>query len=117
MGWFTNVAEFEYTASCSPADAYAAYKRAWEVLANRRWKLTKSDDTAHSLEGTCTTRIFRFVDDVRVRVEPHAQGCKIHARSASRVGKGDMFKNKKNLEELEKEAALPNVVDKTVLRQ
>lgn len=49
---------------------------------------------------TRRTRIFRFVDDVQVLVEPAPGGARLLLRSASRVGKGDLGQNGRNLTEL-----------------
>jgi len=49
---------------------------------------------------TRRTRIFRFVDDIHVIAEPTPQGTRLLLRSASRVGKGDLGQNARNLQEL-----------------
>jgi len=46
--------------------------------------------------ATFRSRIFRFVDDFEIRIDPVQKV--IHVRSASRVGKGDMGVNKKRVE-------------------
>ena len=52
----------------------------------------------HYLRAEFTSLIFRFVDDLELRFDPHA--AQVHVRSASRVGKGDLGVNKKRVEEL-----------------
>lgn len=52
------------------------------------------------LQATRTTRLFRFVDDVSVLLEPTAGGTTVSARSASRIGRGDLGQNRRNLAEL-----------------
>jgi uncharacterized protein (DUF1499 family) len=47
------------------------------------------------LAATFSSRIFRFVDDFEIRVDPALKI--VHIRSASRVGRGDMGINKKRL--------------------
>eukprot|EP00762_Andalucia_godoyi_P007053 ANDGO_07720.mRNA.1 hypothetical protein GUITHDRAFT_162296 len=119
MGWLTNVAEFEYSLSLSEADALSKFRSAMVSLENDRWNLT--DETSSSIRGTCTTKLCRFVDDVTVTVSSldSGFGCKVLTRSASRVGKGDMFKNKKNLIQLEKAANIDSsaILDKKILKE
>jgi uncharacterized protein (DUF1499 family) len=43
------------------------------------------------------TRLWRFIDDVTVRLEPVAGGTRVHARSKARVGVGDLGQNRRNL--------------------
>lgn len=57
------------------------------------WQVTHADREAGILEATDTTRIFRFVDDVVVRVRPSGAGSEVDVRSKSRMGKGDMGAN------------------------
>lgn len=47
-----------------------------------------------------TTRVFRFTDDVKVRIRPVAEGAELFAWSKSRIGKGDLGQNPRNLREL-----------------
>ena len=50
------------------------------------------------LSATFTSRLFRFVDDVEVRIDHEAE--LVHFRSASRVGRGDMGVNRKRIGQL-----------------
>jgi uncharacterized protein (DUF1499 family) len=50
------------------------------------------------LRATYTTRIFRFVDDVELRLD--ADQKVIHLRSASRVGSSDLGLNRKRMASL-----------------
>lgn len=52
----------------------------------------------HYLHATFTSRLFRFVDDLELRIDPDA-GI-IHLRSASRVGHSDLGVNRKRVETL-----------------
>jgi uncharacterized protein (DUF1499 family) len=54
-----------------------------------------------------STRLLHMTDDISLRLEPTPEGCRIHARSQSRVGKGDLGQNRRNL--LELFAALRNL--------
>jgi uncharacterized protein (DUF1499 family) len=64
------------------------------------WRMEKSDEQARTLHATRRTRLFRFVDDVYLRLEESAGGTLVHARSQSRVGKGDLGQNRRNILEL-----------------
>lgn len=55
------------------------------------------------LAATFTSELFRFVDDVEVRVDAE-QGL-IHIRSASRLGKSDLGVNRQRVEKLKVELA------------
>jgi uncharacterized protein (DUF1499 family) len=63
-----------------------------------RWKV--ADSTGAVLWITRTTRLFRFVDDLYLLVEPRGDQSAILVRSASRVGKGDLGQNRRNIAEL-----------------
>jgi len=58
------------------------------------------DERGDYLAATFTSSIFRFVDDLEIRVDA-AHG-RIHLRSASRVGRGDLGANRKRAERLSK---------------
>jgi uncharacterized protein (DUF1499 family) len=78
-------------------DASAIVKRAAGLL--RGWRLEERN-TAAELRFTRRTRVFRFVDDVVVHLEPAASGTLIHVSSKSRLGKGDLGQNRRNILEL-----------------
>lgn len=67
-----------------------------------RWTLVgrREVEGAVVLEFVYTTRLFRFKDDVTIRIEPEAGGATIGARSASRVGRGDLGQNPRTLRSL-----------------
>jgi uncharacterized protein (DUF1499 family) len=65
-----------------------------------RWAVVEADPEAGTLHATHATRVWRFVDDVRLRFEPTAEGCRIVGRSRSRVGKGDLGQNARQLKAL-----------------
>ena len=52
------------------------------------------------LAFTFTSSIFRFVDDLEIRIDTDQD--MIHMRSASRVGRSDRGVNKKRIEQLKK---------------
>lgn len=47
-----------------------------------------------------TSRLFRFADDVKVTLQPCLEGTLVDAVSQSRVGKGDLGQNPRNLRKL-----------------
>jgi len=67
-----------------------------------RWEITgrEPDGDAVVLHLVRTTPLWRFKDDITVRVETVAEGTRISAKSQSRVGKGDLGQNPRNLREL-----------------
>jgi uncharacterized protein (DUF1499 family) len=65
-----------------------------------RWRVEAVDPQAGTLWATRRTFLFRFVDDIHVRLEPTAGGTRVHARSQSRIGKADLGQNRRNLIEL-----------------
>jgi uncharacterized protein (DUF1499 family) len=77
----------------SPADAWS---RAKQALQDMGGKIQEEKDGY--LWATFTSRIFRFVDDLEVRMDAANQV--IHVRSASRVGYSDLGVNRKRVEAL-----------------
>ena len=67
-----------------------------------RWSyLGRTDgDRSVRLAFTRTTRVFRFVDDVTVRIETAGDASLVNVRSASRLGTGDLGQNPRNIAEL-----------------
>jgi uncharacterized protein (DUF1499 family) len=80
----------------SPEDLQAIVRRVVEGLS--RWRLESIGDDG--LEITRRTSILRFTDDVAVRVDARDDGSRLEATSRSRVGKGDLGQNPRNLREL-----------------
>jgi uncharacterized protein (DUF1499 family) len=74
-----------------PDQAFATAKSAIEGLG---WKIAAANPGTGTIEATDTSRIFRFVDDIAVRVRPKEDGgSRIDVRSKSRVGRGDVGAN------------------------
>jgi uncharacterized protein (DUF1499 family) len=65
------------------------------------WTIVARDDEAGTLEATDTSRVFRFVDDVVVRVRPSGEGSSVDVRSRSRVGRGDLGANAARIRRLQ----------------
>lgn len=81
-----------------PAEALARVTAVIDELP--LWRLEAVDTTAGTLHATRRTPVFRFVDDITVRVEATPTGSRVHARSRARVGVGDLGQNRRNLIEL-----------------
>jgi uncharacterized protein (DUF1499 family) len=75
----------------SPPDA--AWAASLDAARGLGWEIVREDAAAGVIEATQTSAIFRFVDDVVVRVRPDAAGARVDVRSKSRDGRGDMGVN------------------------
>ena len=64
------------------------------------WELVGRDDAQRIIEASETSAIFRFVDDVVVRVTPASGGSLVDVRSKSRVGRSDLGANAARIEAL-----------------
>ncbi len=62
------------------------------------WRITSRDTT--SIKAERSTGVFGFVDDITITTVAHKAGSSIDVVSASRVGKGDLGQNKRNVIEL-----------------
>ena len=79
------------------------YSAAAEAIASMpHWQLVESGsgEAGTAIHAVRTTRLLRFKDDVRIRLEPAGKGTIVHVRSASRVGRIDFGQNARNIEEL-----------------
>jgi uncharacterized protein (DUF1499 family) len=74
----------------------AAALDAFEAVIRAEPRTAVEARTALRLTATDRSRLFRFVDDVEARVDPEARV--LHARSAARVGRGDLGVNRRRLE-------------------
>jgi uncharacterized protein (DUF1499 family) len=73
-----------------PGQAFDRVQRAIETLG---WQITLSDPQRGVLEAREVSWLFRFVDDVAIRVRPEGGGSVVDVRSKSRVGQGDLGAN------------------------
>ncbi|MFN2377711.1 MAG: DUF1499 domain-containing protein [Candidatus Binatia bacterium] len=80
----------------------AAYDRVRAALAGLpRMQITGESREEGRIEGTETSRLFRFADDVVVRIRPFQDGgSRVDVRSKSRDGKGDLGVNAARIREL-----------------
>jgi uncharacterized protein (DUF1499 family) len=83
------------TLAMPPAEAYEKARSAVESLG---WHITLAEPTRGVIEARDTSKLFRFVDDIAIRVRPGAGGgSTIDIRSKSRDGQGDMGINTKRI--------------------
>jgi len=108
MGWFTgNSAETDDPTDLALASVVIPLPlpQALELVAADirtlpRWHVENVDAAAATIQATRRTRLFRFTDDITVRLEATADGTRVRARSQSRLGKADFGQNRRNLLEL-----------------
>lgn len=74
----------------TPDQAFAAVKAAVESFG---WQIVTEDAATGAIEATDTTRMFRFVDDIAIRIRPDGAGSRVDVRSKSREGRGDLGVN------------------------
>lgn len=67
-----------------------------------RWRLVGESQVEGGVELRFerTSRLFRFVDDVSARIRATPTGAVLDVESRSRVGKGDLGQNPRNIQEL-----------------
>ena len=70
-----------------------AFQRVRKAAADLGWEITAIDRVDHTLEATGATRVFRFVDDIVVRVRARGDTSVVDVRSKSRDGRGDLGAN------------------------
>jgi uncharacterized protein (DUF1499 family) len=80
--------------SSEPGEALALARETAESLG---WEIVSIDPEAGLLEAREVSRIFRFVDDIAVRVRPMQAGAVIDVRSRSRDGRGDLGANARRI--------------------
>ena len=62
-----------------------------------RWSLVGYQPETSEVQAEATSRLFKFVDDVKIRVVNHGDIVAVEVRSASRVGRGDFGQNARNI--------------------
>jgi hypothetical protein len=61
------------------------------------WTIVAAAPAEGRIEATATTLIFRFKDDIVVRIREDKGGSRVDVRSKSRLGKGDLGANAKRI--------------------
>ena len=80
----------------APAAAFAKARAAANAMG---WAIVAADSSAGRIEATATTRVFRFRDDVVIRIRPRDGGSRLDIRSVSRIGGSDLGKNASRIRE------------------
>ena len=88
----------ELQTPCVPADLPRTRAAVLSAMAGLGWQEIRDEPTA--IHATVVTRLLRFRDDVTVTFETTDEGTRLHARSASRVGRGDLGANARHLRDL-----------------
>jgi uncharacterized protein (DUF1499 family) len=70
-----------------------AYLRAKKAVSDLGWQITAVTPVNGMIEATDTSHVFRFVDDVVIRVRINGSASIVDVRSKSRDGKSDMGAN------------------------
>jgi uncharacterized protein (DUF1499 family) len=73
-----------------PDQTFATVKSAIEGFG---WEIVTADASSGVIEATDTSRMFRFVDDIVVRIRADGTGSRVDMRSRSREGRGDLGVN------------------------
>ena len=107
LRWLTeNVADTRSEAPPPPRRYASSFARTWEALVEvargrRGWTVERADEEEGLLAAVCRTPVLRFRDDLTVRVSLDRDGLtRVDARSASRVGVGDLGTNARRIRRL-----------------
>lgn len=108
LRWLTeNEADTRDPDGPPPLRLWAPFTRVWtelmaEVRSRSRWTLVSSDRIEGRVEVEVRSRVFGFVDDLEVEVGLDASDglTVVHARSASRSGRGDLGVNRRRIRRL-----------------
>lgn len=73
------------------------YAAAREAIAGLGWGIASEDPVGLCLTAVVESALWRFKDDVVVRVEPTEGGSTLGLRSSSRIGRGDLAANTRHL--------------------
>ena len=84
-----------------PAEPGRVFDAALHAInAMPRWTLVLSQEDSGEIRAERKSRLWRFVDDVTIRVKENGAVTVVEARSASRVGRGDFGQNARNIRAL-----------------
>lgn len=76
-----------------PLQPQRTFGLALELVRERGWEVLAADADALHIEATAKSRIFRFTDEIVLRMRPDADGVRVDMRSRSRVGRSDLGVN------------------------
>ncbi|MEZ4332601.1 MAG: DUF1499 domain-containing protein [Myxococcota bacterium] len=75
-----------------------AYARALAVAEDLGWRVVARNEAEHAFDAQDRSALFRFVDDVAVRIRTEGDGARVDVRSKSRDGRGDLGANAARIE-------------------
>ncbi|WP_051309332.1 DUF1499 domain-containing protein [Desulfogranum japonicum] len=87
------------------------FQQCLQVAESLQWQIVSSRKEDGIIEAVATTRIFRFHDDIIIRLTPEEMGVRVDIRSASRVGKGDLGANARRIREFFSQLRVQGVSD------
>ena len=101
--WTVNTADLPATSLDSEPNELVDQIKQW-AKNERRWTVETIDNKTGTtnIHLTRRTLIMRYVDDVRIQIQPSETGSVLSANSTSRLGKGDLGQNPRNLRELKR---------------
>jgi uncharacterized protein (DUF1499 family) len=79
------------------------FAKVWDEIidmieSKRRWTLVRADEGSGLIHAEATTRVLRFVDDVRFKLKLDQNALtRVDMWSTSRVGKGDLGTNTRRI--------------------
>jgi len=68
-----------------------------------RWTLVGDDESKGEIRVEARSRLWRFVDDITIRLADREGTTVVDVRSASRVGRGDFGQNARNIRRFQNE--------------
>jgi uncharacterized protein (DUF1499 family) len=74
-----------------------AFEKSLAVAKQLGWEIAAAEKPEGRIEGTATTLLMGFKDDVVIRISDNGSGSRVDIRSESRVGKGDVGTNAKRI--------------------
>jgi hypothetical protein len=77
------------------------YETALNAVTDLGWEIASQDSTNHEIHAVVTTSLWKFKDDVTIRLEEApGGGTRLYVKSKSRVGKGDLGTNLRHVLDL-----------------
>ena len=74
-----------------------AFSKALATAESMGWEVVARDPANGRFDAQNTSSLFRFVDDIAVRIRPEGSGTRIDMRSKSRDGRSDLGANAKRI--------------------